>query len=113
MGKLHFYDLFPLEQREELKRGALEHFAKKLPSAGLKLPMVREEAISPDTQGLLDSLETNVRRGADMVRQILVFSRWLESAKAPLQSRHLLRECALLVQETFPKNHHPPDPLCE
>jgi len=92
-----------LESIGQLAGGIAHDLNNILAPMMLILPMVRGEATSPDTQGLLDSLETSVRRGADMVRQILTFSRGLESAKAPLQSRHIVRECAHLAQETFPK----------
>ena len=93
-----------LESVGQLAGGIAHDLNNILAPMLLIVPMVREEATSPDTQELLNSIESSVRRGADMVRQILTFSRGMESAKVPLQSRHLIRECAHMAQETFPKS---------
>ena len=67
-------------------------------------PILRDQITDPDTHAMLTTLESNAQRGADIVRQILLFARGIESTKVPLQTRHLLRDCARMIQETFPKN---------
>jgi two-component system, cell cycle sensor histidine kinase and response regulator CckA len=54
-------------------------------------------------QNLLDILEDSARRGADLVKQILVFARGSEGKRLPLQISHLLSEVLQMVQQTFPK----------
>jgi two-component system cell cycle sensor histidine kinase/response regulator CckA len=58
-----------------------------------------------DTQGrrMLAILETSTRRGAEMVKQVLTFARGVEGERVQLQTRHLLRDVAKMVGETFPK----------
>jgi two-component system, cell cycle sensor histidine kinase and response regulator CckA len=54
-------------------------------------------------QNLLDILEDSVRRGADLVKQILVFARGSEGKRQPLQINQILSEVLQMVQQTFPK----------
>jgi two-component system, cell cycle sensor histidine kinase and response regulator CckA len=54
-------------------------------------------------QNLLDILEDSARRGADLVKQILVFARGSEGKRLPLQMSHILSEVLQMVQQTFPK----------
>jgi two-component system, cell cycle sensor histidine kinase and response regulator CckA len=54
-------------------------------------------------QNLLDILEDSARRGADLVKQILVFARGSEGRRSPLQMSHILSEVLQMVQQTFPK----------
>src|ERR1043166_6401177 len=56
---------------------------------------------SGDTR-ILDTLETSARRGAEMVRQILSFSRGVENARSELQLKHLIQEQEKIARETFP-----------
>ncbi len=49
-------------------------------------------------------IETSAVRGGDIVKQLLAFSRGIESARGPVQPRHILREVRKLIAETFPRN---------
>lgn len=53
---------------------------------------------------LLTIVVTNAKRGASLVKQVLSFSRGLESERTLLQVRHLIAEVQQIAQETFPKN---------
>jgi CheY-like chemotaxis protein len=63
----------------------------------LKLP-------NADIRRLLDVMLGNVERGADMVKQILLFARGVQGERIPLQPKHLIREILKVVTETFPKS---------
>lgn len=52
---------------------------------------------------MLELIEKSAQRGATIVSQLLAFSRQASGERAPLQLRHLLREMAHLIQETFPR----------
>jgi len=58
-----------------------------------------------DKQGKqwLSILENNVRRAADLVKQVLWFSRGHEVNFTTLQVRHLILEVEQIVRQTFPK----------
>jgi len=59
----------------------------------------------PDEQNqqLLKTLERNVKRGADLVKQVLSFARGLEGKRTIVQVKHLLLEIEHIARETFPK----------
>ncbi|MEP0817341.1 MULTISPECIES: PAS domain S-box protein [Trichocoleus] len=56
------------------------------------------------SQRLLNTVELNAKRGADLVRQVLSFARGLEGERTLLQIRHLILEIAKIAKETFPKS---------
>ena len=56
------------------------------------------------SQRLLKTLESNAKRGAALVKQVLSFARGIEGKRTIVQVRHLLLEIKHVVQETFPKS---------
>lgn len=56
------------------------------------------------TQGLLKILETNVKRGAGLVKQVLSFARGVEGERMILQVQHLILEIEQIAKQTFPKS---------
>ena len=70
----------------------------------LAVPIVRMRVSDPQGLMLLDTVEASANRGAQIVRQILTFSRGLRTERIVIQARHLLKEIAELIQETFPRN---------
>lgn len=62
----------------------------------------------PDEQILqiLNTLETSAINGADMVKQILAFSKGIEGERQEIQLRHLLLELERIARGTFPKSIH-------
>ncbi|WP_404790480.1 response regulator [Altericista sp. CCNU0014] len=69
------------------------------PLLPLSLPPLNEQS-----RQLLNILEENAKRGADLVKQILTFSRGLEGERAPIQVKHLLGELEQVMHSTFPKS---------
>ncbi len=62
------------------------------------------EASNEDTRSILNMMKDSARRGVDTVKQLLTFARGADAQKGPVQPRHLLKEIARLLQQTFPKN---------
>jgi PAS domain S-box-containing protein len=60
--------------------------------------------IDPQTKRLLQILNDSARRGADLVKQILSFTRGLEGKPTSTQVTHLLAEIQKIIRQTFPKN---------
>lgn len=54
--------------------------------------------------GVLATIENSARRGADMVRQVLSFSRGVEGQRVEVQTGHLLKGIEKIANETFLKN---------
>jgi PAS domain S-box-containing protein len=53
---------------------------------------------------IIDTLETSAQRGADIVRQVLSFSRGMEGGHTDIQLKYLFKEIGQIVKDTFPKN---------
>jgi PAS domain S-box-containing protein len=52
----------------------------------------------------LNILDNSVKRGAGLIKQILAFGRGAEGKHLPLQFRHIVKEYARIIKETFPKS---------
>ena len=70
----------------------------------MAVPMIREEVQTPTTLRMIDIVDSNVRRGAELINHLLVFGRGTEGQRKPLQLKSLIRDMANIVEETFPKN---------
>ncbi|AFY34285.1 hybrid sensor histidine kinase/response regulator [Calothrix sp. PCC 7507] len=53
---------------------------------------------------LLPILISNAKRGANLVKQVLSFTRGLEGERTLLQLKHLIIEIQQIIRETFPKS---------
>jgi two-component system, cell cycle sensor histidine kinase and response regulator CckA len=60
--------------------------------------------IDESTQQLLQILHDSTRRGADLVKQILSFTRGVESKPTNIQVSDLLLEIQKIINQAFPKN---------
>ena len=58
----------------------------------------------PQHQPLLTMLESNVKRGAALIKQVLSFARGIEGKRVTLQVKHLILEIEQIIRETFPKS---------
>ena len=67
-------------------------------------PVLRMFVQDPIALESLDSIETCAQRGANIIRQLLTFSRGQPGVQVPVELRLLLRDMAKIVQEAFPKN---------
>ena len=66
--------------------------------------MLHEMTDDSEARSIVATIRESAIRGSDTVRQLLTFARGGESRKGPIQPRHLLKEVAHLLQQTFPKN---------
>jgi two-component system, cell cycle sensor histidine kinase and response regulator CckA len=67
----------------------------------LKIPDLNEQ-----NQHLLKMLEDSAKRGSNLVKQILTFSRGLEGERSSVQIEVLLAEIGQILKSTFPKSIH-------
>jgi two-component system, cell cycle sensor histidine kinase and response regulator CckA len=65
----------------------------------MKFPNADEQS-----QHLLEIIETNTRRGAALVKQVLQFARGVEGKRAIVQVKHLIYEVKQIAEKTFPKS---------
>ena len=59
--------------------------------------------LDENNKQLLGILEGSAKRGADLVKQILSFTRGVEGNRTIIQLRHLLTDVAQVAKKTFPK----------
>lgn len=64
----------------------------------------RKFATDEQAQRWLKTIEASTRRGADLVKQVLSFSRGLEGERSLIQVRHLIAEVEQIARETFPRS---------
>jgi PAS domain S-box-containing protein len=53
---------------------------------------------------ILDTIQVSSRRGADLVKQVLSFSKGLDGERVTIRLRHLVDELQGIIRETFPRN---------
>ncbi|HUI69978.1 MAG TPA: response regulator, partial [Spirochaetia bacterium] len=70
----------------------------------MSVDMLRMRYTSSSDQQMLQIVDTSVRRGSEIVRQMLSFARGTEGELVPLQLRHVTREIESILRESFPKN---------
>ncbi len=70
----------------------------------MSIEMIRRKLPAPRDQKLLDTVETSVRRGSDIVKQVLAFGRGVRGERVTLQPRHVIAEVLKIAAETFPKS---------
>ena len=93
-----------LESVGRLAGGIAHDLNNILASIFIATPLLRETMHSAEETELLDTIESSAQRGADIIRQLLTFSRGLPGQHVPLQLTLLVREMLKIVTETFPKN---------
>jgi PAS domain S-box-containing protein len=70
----------------------------------MSAPMLRMELDETMRDNLVTAIEASAQRGADIVRQILTFTRGIAGERLLLQPLHILKEVCNIMQETFPKS---------
>ena len=70
----------------------------------MSLHLLRSKLPEDADQRILDTLESSAQRGADLIKQVLTFSRGIEMERTILQVRHLLNDIRRFSKETFPAN---------
>lgn len=93
-----------LESVGRLASGLAHDLNNILSPVLLAPPILREVISDASVLGIIDSIETSARRGADIIRQLLAFGRGAEARRAPLMLRSIVKEMVTLIGETFPKN---------
>ncbi|BAY25374.1 multi-sensor hybrid histidine kinase [Calothrix sp. NIES-2100] len=72
--------------------------------AGAQLLPLKFPDADQRTKHLLEILEINAKRGADLVKQVLSFARGVEGKRINLQIRHLIIEVSKVLKETLSKS---------
>ncbi len=70
----------------------------------MAIQVLRSRRTDEQEKTLLTTMELSAKRGADIVKQVLMFARGAEGKHEELQLKHLVREMETIVRETFPKS---------
>src|SRR5208283_4600420 len=70
----------------------------------VSVQLLKEKVTDDDGKKLLEALETNVQRGASLVKQVLAFGRGVTGERVIVQPKHIAREIKHIINETFPKS---------
>ena len=70
----------------------------------VSIDMLREGEKDRDRLGILATLESSTRRGADMVQQVLSFARGVEGRRVKVQVGDVVRDVERIANDTFLKN---------
>lgn len=68
------------------------------------IDLLRDGVHDPDLVPVLDEIGRSARRGADMVRQLLLFARGSETERRPVSVDTVLLDVVATMQETFPRS---------
>jgi len=68
--------------------------------------LLQEKVIDSEGSQLLGVVKANAKRGAELVRQILLFARGMEGPRVAVEPKALLGEIRTFVEGTFPKSIH-------
>jgi len=70
----------------------------------VSVQLLKGKVTDEDGRKLLQALEANAQRGADLVKQVLTFGRGMEGMHIPVDPKYIAREIKQIVHETFPKS---------
>ena len=70
----------------------------------LSLQLLHTLSKDEATRKTLDILEKNVQRGADLVKQVLLFAKGAGGERKPIQIKQVIDEIDRIMKETFPKS---------
>ncbi|RRJ94576.1 response regulator [Opitutaceae bacterium TAV4] len=91
-----------MENLGELTIGIAHDLNNALAPVLMSIDLLRLRVDNASCERLLQAVETSARRGADLVKQVLVYARGLEGAPVPLHAAQLIKDVALVASETFP-----------
>lgn len=92
-----------LESIGTLASGIAHDLNNSLAPILMSVQLLENRLRDEQSQRILKTLETNTKRSADLVKQVLSFARGVEGKRITLQVEHLIKEIEQIVKQTFPK----------
>ncbi|WP_171815357.1 hybrid sensor histidine kinase/response regulator [Nostoc sp. PCC 7524] len=93
-----------LESVGTLASGIAHNLNNILSPILLSLELLERKLPDQKSQQLLKMLESNVKRGSALVKQVLSFSRGVSGKHTIINIKHIVSEIQYIIQETFPKS---------
>lgn len=95
-----------LESVGQLASGIAHDLNNVLTPIMMAVQLLKETCRGSTEQSMLDTMETCTRRGAEIIKQVLLFARGSEVTRVLLRPKQLLQEMAQIARETFPPAIH-------
>ncbi len=70
----------------------------------MSVGLLREDISDPWLVESIDSIEESARRGANLIQQVMTFSRGAEGDRTPVEVSEAIGEILRLIRETFPRD---------
>jgi signal transduction histidine kinase/CheY-like chemotaxis protein len=102
--ELEFFRAQRIESIGALAGGMAHDLNNALAPVLMGLQLLQKHRSEPDSQRMLSVMETGIHRGADMVKQVLLFSRGSDGGKERLALGNLMHEMERIVRHTFSKS---------
>ena len=92
-----------LEAIGTLSSGIAHDLNNILAPTMMVVSLLRDKLKDPSDREMLGMVEQGAQRGANIIKQLLTFSRGIGGDRGVVQTRHLLKEMTVLMRETFPR----------
>ncbi|MBD2411500.1 hypothetical protein FACHB389_11675 [Nostoc calcicola FACHB-389] len=70
----------------------------------MSVQFLQKKFPDPQSQKVLQTLENNVKRGANLLKQILIFARGIENKRTIVEIQTILAEIEQIIAQTFPSS---------
>lgn len=70
----------------------------------MSVPLLKAKVDDERSIKILSIVESNAKRGANLVNQVLAFARGIEGDRTILQLKHQISEMKQIIEQTFPKS---------
>jgi PAS domain S-box-containing protein len=93
-----------LESIGTLASGLAHDLNNVLAPIMMAVQFIKDNTEDDGMRACFQTLETCSRRGADIIRQVLMFARGVEGERILLNPKHLIQEIQRIANETFPRS---------
>ena len=93
-----------LESIGTLASGLAHDLNNVLAPIMMAVQFIKDNTEDDGIRACFQTLETCSRRGADIIRQVLMFARGVEGERILLNPKHLIQEMQRIANETFPRS---------
>ena len=92
-----------LESIGTLASGLAHDLNNVLAPIMMAVQFIKDSTEDESMKACFQTLETCSRRGADIIRQVLMFARGVEGQRILINPKHLMQEMQRIAKETFPR----------
>ena len=93
-----------LESIGTLASGLAHDLNNVLAPIMMAVQFIKDNTEDEGIKACFQTLETCSRRGADIIRQVLMFARGVEGQRILINPKHLIQEMQRIARETFPRS---------